>query len=104
MIHPIVPITPIHSTLESCPITVILRYNRKATTKQTPIATNVAGIANRLSENFPSNGTSRLRVRSAQTFSRPGQKNEAYCDSPTHPEAIESGALNESCQINKKEI
>src|SRR6266850_5726438 len=104
MIHPIVPITPTHSTLESRPITVIRRYNKNAVNRHAAIATSVAGIATQLSWNFPSSGRSRLKVRAAHTRSSPGQKNAAYCDSPTQPEAIESGALNEICQINKNEI
>jgi hypothetical protein len=43
-------------------------------------------------------------VRVDQTRSSPGQKKAAYCDSPIAPEAIESGALNESCQIKRNEM
>src|ERR1039458_231806 len=70
---------------------------------QTPIATSVAGIATQVSCRVPAQGRRALHVCVDHTRSRPGQKKAAYCDSPTAPDAIDSGALNESCQINRKE-
>src|SRR5882724_1411736 len=104
MIQPIVPITPTQSTFESRPITVIRRYKRNAVNRQTPMATSVAGIATQLTWSVPARGRLRLQVCVAQTCSSPGQKKAAYWDSPTLPEAIDSGALKESCQINRNEI
>src|SRR5277367_1333908 len=81
MIHPIVPITPTHSSLVIHPMLVILRYNNPTARITTPIASN------------------RLPMRP-----NPGQKYDAYPASPMAPEAMESGAENESCQTNKNEI
>src|ERR1035441_2961542 len=103
MIHPIVPITPTQSSFESHEIAVIRRYSRNAVNRQTPIASKVAGIATQVTCSGPSKGRFRAQVREAQTRSSPGQKKAAYCESPTAPDAIESGALNESCQIKRKE-
>ena len=70
---------------------------------QTPMASSVAGIATHESCSGPMSGRLRLQERVDQTCSRFGQKKAAYCERPMAPEAIESGALNDSCQINKKE-
>ncbi len=103
MIHPIVPITPIQSSVDSLEIAVIRRYSRNAVNRTTPMASKVAGIVTQETCSCPSRGRLRLNVRAAQTRSSPGQKKAAYCERPTAPEAIESGALNDNCQIKRKE-
>src|SRR5208282_3862162 len=103
MIPPMVPITPTHSTLVSRAIAVMRRYRRNAVNAQTPIARNVAGIATQVSCRVPTRGRCSAQVRVDQTNSRRGQKKAAYCESPIAPDAIERGALKDSCQINRNE-
>src|SRR5271169_4622906 len=103
MIHPMVSITPVQRTLVSRAIAVMRRYRRNAVNAQTPIARNVAGIETQVSCRVPTRGRCSAQVRVDQTSSRRGQKKAAYCESPIAPDAIESGALKESCQINRND-
>src|SRR5580700_1642307 len=104
MIHPIVPITPSQSTFVSREIAVMRRYSKNAVSAQTPTARRVAGIKNHVNCRVPITGRFNFPVRVDQICSSRGQKNAAYCDKPIAPEASDRGALNESCQINKKEM
>ena len=52
----------------------------------------------------PSKGRCNSQTTVTYSNSRPGQKYEAYPANPIAPDATDSGALNESCQMKRKEI
>src|SRR5882672_6781440 len=93
----IVNITPIHKYSEMRPMMVTLRYNRNTANRHAPIATNVPGVTVMIA-------LSQWRSACQYTVVSEGKRNPAYCARPIQPEAIESGALNVSCQIKRKAI
>src|SRR5580658_7459858 len=104
MIQNMVPITPAKSSFEIHPMLVILRYRSTVASATIPIATNVAPETSQCNCNLPSSGKGKLQWRAMYCFSSPGQKYDAYPARPIAPDAIESGALKESCQTKRNEV
>src|SRR4051812_40610797 len=87
-----VPITPAQSTQEILLTARMPRISSKTDNSTRAIARQLMPlIAMRLPQNVPA----------APCDSSDGKRYAAYCETPTAPEAIESGALNEICQTNK---
>jgi hypothetical protein len=104
MIQNVVPSTPAKSSFEIHPMLVILRYRSTVASATIPIAKNVAPETSQCSCNRPSNGSGTVQWRAMYCVSSPGQKYDAYPARPMEPDAIESGALKESCQTKRNEI
>src|SRR5579864_5319078 len=103
MIQPIVPMTPTQRNLEILPICVIRRYSKNIATRTTPMARKVVPPMSHCNFNAPSTGTCKLHWRAMYCVSRLGMRYALYLAKPIAPEAIESGALNDSCQIKRNE-
>src|SRR5260370_1314396 len=101
--HAIVPNTPTHNNLDGRPMMVIRRYSNATASAQVPIATKVPLVTSSRNSSGPRPGTFAMSVRENHVRCSGCQMYAAYCASPTHPEAMESGALNESCHIKRKE-
>src|SRR5579872_4089317 len=82
---------------------VIRRYSSAVARANMPIATKVAPETSQCNCNLPNSGTGTLQWRAMNCFSSPGQKYDAYPANPIDPDAIESGALKESCHTKRKE-
>ena len=101
--HATVPSTTENRTRDIQPIAVIFRYNNATATMHVPMATKVAPFTSHRSWSGPRIPRESVACRAEITVSRPGQKYDAYCANPTQPDAIDSGALKESCQTNRND-
>src|ERR1700722_18587100 len=104
MIQKIIESTPASNSFEIQPMIVILRYKSAVARANIPMATNVAPETSQCNCNLPNSGKGTLQWRTMNCFSRPGQKYDAYPANPIDPDAIESGALKESCHTKRNEI
>ena len=97
--HATVAATTTPSSLASCPTALMGRYSSPTAATQQRMATTVPGPAVSAIRTWPSSGRGSATSRAIQTCANHGHRNAAYCAKPTHPEAMESGALKESCQM-----
>src|SRR3974377_1659944 len=104
MIHPIVPTTPPHNPFDSRPMTVIRRYSSSTASRHMLTATTVPLLTCQVHCSCPTAGKSTLDVFETYTCSSPGQRYAAHPARPRHPAAMDNGAENESCQMNRNEI